>query len=227
MLPRGHGVMRERAPRRRRPAGRRRRPRAGTRPSELPTQPGDERFTTVTGRRTTIEWALATAAADEPGVEVRRGAAIAGLLTGPAVTDGVSRTSPACAWPTARRSPPTSSSTPPDGGRPPPDWIAEIGGRAPEEEAEDFGFTYTGRFFRSADGSVPDAPRRRAHAGRVDLPAVHPGRQRHVVDDRVLGVERRAAAAAARPGHVRAGRPGVRRVRRPGSTASRSATWCR
>ena len=38
------------------------------------------------------------------------------------------------------------------------DWITEIGGRAPVEEAEDFGFTYTGRFFRSADGSVPELP---------------------------------------------------------------------
>src|SRR6476646_9323367 len=40
----------------------------------------DARFTTTTGRRPMIEWAFATAAADEPGVTVRRGVAIRGLL---------------------------------------------------------------------------------------------------------------------------------------------------
>ncbi len=156
MLPRGHGVMREQLPDvvdRLVAAG-------GlhwNQAAELSTQPGDERFSTVTGRRTTIEWVLATAAADESGVDVRRGAAIAGLLTGPAVTDGVPHVTGVrltegeeiaadlVVDATGRRSPTT-------------DWIAEIGGRAPEEEAEDFGFTYTGRFFRSADGSVPELP---------------------------------------------------------------------
>jgi 2-polyprenyl-6-methoxyphenol hydroxylase-like FAD-dependent oxidoreductase len=35
------------------------------------------------------------------------------------------------------------------------DWITDIGGRPPTEVAEDSGFTYIGRFFRSADGSTP------------------------------------------------------------------------
>jgi 2-polyprenyl-6-methoxyphenol hydroxylase-like FAD-dependent oxidoreductase len=35
------------------------------------------------------------------------------------------------------------------------DWITELGGQPPTEVVEDSGFTYIGRFFRSADGSTP------------------------------------------------------------------------
>ena len=82
MLSRGHGVMRQELPDvvDRLVAG------GGL---VMKDHPSDERFTTVTGRRTTIEWALATTALDEPSVEIRRGAVGAGLLTGPSVTDGV------------------------------------------------------------------------------------------------------------------------------------------
>ncbi len=38
---------------------------------------------------------------------------------------------------------------------PTPDWLAEIGAVAPIEQAEDSGFAYYGRYFRSDDGSVP------------------------------------------------------------------------
>jgi 2-polyprenyl-6-methoxyphenol hydroxylase-like FAD-dependent oxidoreductase len=112
---------------------------------------------TVTGRRPTIEWALATSALEEPGVEIRRGAVVAGLRTGPAAIDGVPHVTGVrladgeelgadlVVDAAGRRSPA-------------PEWIADIGGRPPAEEAEDFGFTYTGRFFRSADGSVPELP---------------------------------------------------------------------
>ena len=174
--------------------------------AELPTQPGDERFATVTGRRTTIEWVLATAAADESGVEVRRGAAIAGLLTGPAVTDGVPHVTGVRLTDgeeiaadlvidaTGRRSPTT-------------DWIAEIGGRAPAEEAEDFGFTYTGRFFRSADGSVPEIPGAvLTPAGSISLLCIPA--DNGTWSTTVYSASSDAPAApAARRGHVRAGRP--------------------
>ena len=147
MLSRGHGVMRQELPDvvDRLVAG------GGL---VIKDHPSDERFTTVTGRRTTIEWALATTALDEPRVEIRRGAVVAGLLTGPSVTDGVPHVTGVrladgeelaadlVVDAAGRRSPTT-------------DWIVDIGGRPPAEEAEDFGFTYTGRFFRSADGSLP------------------------------------------------------------------------
>jgi 2-polyprenyl-6-methoxyphenol hydroxylase-like FAD-dependent oxidoreductase len=43
-------------------------------------RPGDERFTTITARRGLIEWVLARAAAEEPGVVVRRGTEAESLL---------------------------------------------------------------------------------------------------------------------------------------------------
>ena len=42
---------------------------------------GDERFEQLTGRRPLVEAVLARQAAREPGVTIRRGAAVAGLLT--------------------------------------------------------------------------------------------------------------------------------------------------
>ena len=47
------------------------------------SEPDDQRFGLLTGRRSTLEWALATAAGNHPGVTLRRGDAIAGLTTGP------------------------------------------------------------------------------------------------------------------------------------------------
>ena len=44
-------------------------------------QPGDERYTTVTGRRPVIEAALARAATAEAGVTVRRGCRVTGLVS--------------------------------------------------------------------------------------------------------------------------------------------------
>jgi 2-polyprenyl-6-methoxyphenol hydroxylase-like FAD-dependent oxidoreductase len=127
----------------------------------LPSIPGaklredDGRFETVTGRRTSIEWSLAEVLAAEPGVEVRRGVAIAGLVPGPAVLDGVVHVAGVrledgeeiaadlVIDATGRRSPTG-------------DWLVAIGGQAPVEESEDVGFSYAGRFFRSTDGSVPE-----------------------------------------------------------------------
>ena len=117
-------------------------------------EPDDERFELMTGRRSTLEWAVATAAADHPGVTFRRGEAIAGLLTGTPFQDGVPHVTGVRLQSgeevsgdividaTGRRSPT-------------PDWLSEIGAVAPTEEAEDSGFAYYGRYFKSDDGSVP------------------------------------------------------------------------
>ncbi|HEX6658952.1 MAG TPA: FAD-dependent oxidoreductase, partial [Ilumatobacter sp.] len=114
----------------------------------------DDRFDSVTGRRSSIEWALATTLEDEPNVTVRRGSAISGLVTGsPAIAgvphvagvrlaDGEVVDADLVIDATGRRSPTI-------------DWITDIGGRPPTEVAEDSGFMYIGRFFRSADGSTP------------------------------------------------------------------------
>jgi 2-polyprenyl-6-methoxyphenol hydroxylase-like FAD-dependent oxidoreductase len=116
--------------------------------------PDDARFEILTGRRTTIEWAFATIAAETPGVEVRRGAVVEGLVAGTAVTADVPHVTGVrlvsgevlradlVIDAAGRRSPSAR-------------WLEALGGRAPEEETEDFGFFYTGRFFRSPDGTLP------------------------------------------------------------------------
>ena len=52
-------------------------------------RPDDERFTAITARRPTIEWAFAATLAETAGVEVRRGVALDGFVPGTAVAPGV------------------------------------------------------------------------------------------------------------------------------------------
>lgn len=114
--------------------------------------PADDRFDLVTGRRSTIEWAMAGAADAHPGVTVRRGEAIAGLLadttaghpphvTGVRLQSGDHLAADLVVDATGRRSPT-------------PDWLAEIGAAAPVDHVEDSGFAYYGRYFRSP-GAMP------------------------------------------------------------------------
>ena len=113
---------------------------------------GDERFRTVTARRPVIEHAVASCA--ERRLDVRRGVAVTELLTGPPAASGVPhvtgvRTSDGEQLPAdlvidamGRRSEL-------------PAWLAGLGARPPAEEAEDSGFTYYTRYFRSAAGPAP------------------------------------------------------------------------
>ncbi|HZR14336.1 MAG TPA: FAD-dependent oxidoreductase [Acidimicrobiia bacterium] len=117
---------------------------------------GDDRFTSVTGRRPVMEAAVASVAAETAGLTIRRGVAVAGLETGAPTADGVPhvtgvRTSTGevigadlVVDMTGRRSPL-------------PSWLAAVGARPVEEEVEDSGFVYYGRHFRSADRSIPPA----------------------------------------------------------------------
>ena len=50
---------------------------------------GDERYEWLTGRRATVEAVLAAAAESTPGVEIRRGTAVVGLVTGSRARPGV------------------------------------------------------------------------------------------------------------------------------------------
>ncbi len=115
-------------------------------------RPGDERFATVTGRRPIIEYAFASAA--EKVLPVVRGAAITGLLTGPSAADGIPHIAGVHTMngkefaadlvvdATGRRSKL-------------PDWLEAIGAHRPIEEAEESGFIYYTRFFRSITGQIP------------------------------------------------------------------------
>jgi 2-polyprenyl-6-methoxyphenol hydroxylase-like FAD-dependent oxidoreductase len=111
----------------------------------------DAAYEMLTGRRSVMEAVIAEAAADTPGVTIRRGAEVAGLVTEaggvPRVTgvrtkDGAELAADLVVDATGRRSPLAR-------------WLAGIGAAPAAEEVEDSGFVYYARHFRSADGSVP------------------------------------------------------------------------
>ena len=109
-------------------------------------RPGDEAIRFVTGRRPTVEWAVAAMSQAEPNVTIRRGVRVRELVTGASavpgvphvagvrttsgeeiradlVVDAMGRRSAAC------------------------EWILSAGGRSPVEEAEDSNFAYFTRYF--------------------------------------------------------------------------------
>ena len=115
---------------------------------------GDERFDWLTGRRPFVEAVFAAQAAATPGIEIRRGVAVRGLLTSPPDRSAVPHV--------------VGVETECDervlgdvildmGGRRSalPSWLAALGGRPTREEREDSGFMYFGRHFCSTDGSAP------------------------------------------------------------------------
>jgi 2-polyprenyl-6-methoxyphenol hydroxylase-like FAD-dependent oxidoreductase len=113
---------------------------------------GDEKFVTLTGRRPVLEYAFATCA--ERRVDVRRGVTVTELATGRPAAQGV---------------PHVTGVRTSDGERIDcdlvidamgrrsdlPRWLAALGASALAEEAEDSGFTYYTRYFRSPGGDPP------------------------------------------------------------------------
>ncbi len=116
---------------------------------------GDERFDVVTARRPVGESVVATMAAATPGVTVRRGVSVSGVLTG-ASSDGIVHVTGVR---TDDGEELTADLVVDAGGRRSavPTWLREAGSPGPDEMIEDCGFVYYGRHFRSADGSVPPA----------------------------------------------------------------------
>ena len=115
-------------------------------------RPGDERLVTLTARRTTLEQLFARAAAGQEGLDVRRGVTAAALegeagggrlhVTGVRTDAGELLEADLVVDATGRRSRL-------------PALVREAGGPDVEEQAEDTGFIYYTRFFRSADGTTP------------------------------------------------------------------------
>src|SRR5688500_3892792 len=115
--------------------------------------PSPERFDVMTAPRPVLDAVLCAVASSIPGIEIRRGVAIAGLeVAGTPVAPGIphvtgARTEAGDVVPadlvvaaTGRRSPLTR-------------WLAELGTKPAHEEKEDSGFVYYGRYLRSRDGS--------------------------------------------------------------------------
>jgi 2-polyprenyl-6-methoxyphenol hydroxylase-like FAD-dependent oxidoreductase len=115
-------------------------------------RPGDERFVTIAARRPALEQVLGRAAEAEPGLDLRRGVAVKELtrhayngtphVTGVRTDAGEELSADLVVDATGRRSPL-------------PRWLSEAGARPAHEEAEDAGFIYYTRFFRSLNGATP------------------------------------------------------------------------
>jgi 2-polyprenyl-6-methoxyphenol hydroxylase-like FAD-dependent oxidoreductase len=117
-------------------------------------QDGDERYEWLTGRRVLVEAVLTAVAESTPGVEVRRGTAVAGLVSGPSALTGV----PHVTGVRTKAGEVIMADLVVDmSGRRSalPGWLEDIGARRPNEELEDSGVLYFGRHFRSADGALP------------------------------------------------------------------------
>lgn len=116
---------------------------------------GDERFETITARRPVAESVTATMAAATPGVTIRRGVGVAGVLTGPG-SDGIVHVTGVR---TEDGEEVSADLVVDAGGRRSsmPSWLRDAGSKGPDEKIEDCGFVYYGRHFRSGDGSVPPA----------------------------------------------------------------------
>jgi 2-polyprenyl-6-methoxyphenol hydroxylase-like FAD-dependent oxidoreductase len=115
---------------------------------------GDECYEWLTGRRAVVEAVLAAAAESTPGLEVRRGTAVTGLISAKPTRSGVPHV--VGVRTRAGESIPADLVVDMSGRRSAlPAWLTDIGARPPAEEMEDIGFVYYGRHFRSADGSVP------------------------------------------------------------------------
>jgi 2-polyprenyl-6-methoxyphenol hydroxylase-like FAD-dependent oxidoreductase len=122
-----------------------------------PDRPEDGALDAVTARRVVVESVLARTADEAPGIEVRRGAAVGGLVPGPADGSGVPCVAglrldsgeeiraDAVVDATGRRSPV-------------PTWLADLGASPLLEEGDDSGFVYFGRHFASTDGTIPSVP---------------------------------------------------------------------
>jgi 2-polyprenyl-6-methoxyphenol hydroxylase-like FAD-dependent oxidoreductase len=133
----------------------------------------DTEFEALTGRRPLMEAVIAAAAEATSGVTIRRGVAVAGLVTvspdgslethvtrvvGVHTESGEQIPADLVVDATGRRSS--------LGG-----WLADSGAVSPAEEAADTGFVYYSRHFRSPDGTMPSLSRtgQQAHGSIATL----------------------------------------------------------
>jgi 2-polyprenyl-6-methoxyphenol hydroxylase-like FAD-dependent oxidoreductase len=138
-----------------------------------PARADDDAFECISGRRCVVEAAVASVAGRTPHLEIRRGTAVAGLVSGPSARDSVPHVAGVrldtgeeiaadlVVDMTGRRSPL-------------PRWLEAIGARPPRDELDDCGFIYYGRHFHSGGGIPPALGGFLMHLGTVSsltLPA--------------------------------------------------------
>jgi 2-polyprenyl-6-methoxyphenol hydroxylase-like FAD-dependent oxidoreductase len=107
-------------------------------------RPDDAELVMIAARRTTFEWALRQAAADDDGVEIRTGRGVVGLTgadgttSGVVLDDGTTIAADLVVLATGRRANVD-------------DWLSAIGGRPVTEQVDDTGIVYLSRFYRLRD----------------------------------------------------------------------------
>jgi 2-polyprenyl-6-methoxyphenol hydroxylase-like FAD-dependent oxidoreductase len=121
-----------------------------------PPREGDDRFAMLSGRRAVTERSVASVAEQTPGLTIRRGVAVGGLVVGPEAVSGIPHV---VGVRTTDGEELRADLVVDCGGRRSalPAWLSDLGGRPPVEEVEDSGFIYLGRHFRSTDGQLPVA----------------------------------------------------------------------
>jgi len=121
--------------------------------SDRSPRPIDDRLWTLTARRPVAEWVFARAAEEHPGITIRRGMHVTGVIGGAAAIAG---TPHVVGIKTADGEEIRADLVVDASGResPGPQWLAAIGSRPAYEEQEDCGFTYYTRYFQ---GSAPPA----------------------------------------------------------------------
>jgi 2-polyprenyl-6-methoxyphenol hydroxylase-like FAD-dependent oxidoreductase len=110
------------------------------------SRPDDDRFGWVTGRRPVLEAVLAAWAEQQPGVTIRRGVRVIGLIEGARMEDDV----PHVAGVVTDDGEQLRADLVVDamGRRTPSDaWLADLGAAPPQRTAEDSGFAYYTRYF--------------------------------------------------------------------------------
>jgi 2-polyprenyl-6-methoxyphenol hydroxylase-like FAD-dependent oxidoreductase len=120
-----------------------------TMPRSLPVrepEPGDRAFRFVTGRRPVVELAVATAAGEQPGLDVRRGVRVTELIAGPAAVPGVPHVAGVrtAAGDELRADLVVDAMGRRSRGT---ELLTAIGARLPPADAQDSGFTYYTQYF--------------------------------------------------------------------------------
>ena len=117
----------------------------------------DSEFEALTGRRPVMEAVLAAAAEATAGVTVRRGTAVAGLVTASPAGSLETGVPHVAGVRTASGEQVTADLVVDAAGRRSrlAGWLADCGAARPAEEAEESGFVYYCRHFRSPDRTIP------------------------------------------------------------------------
>jgi flavin-dependent dehydrogenase len=121
--------------------------------SDREPRPGDDRLRFVTGRRPTAEATFGRAAEETPGVTIKRGVSVGGLLNGTEAAKGIPHVSGVKLVDGEELRADLVVDT--SGRRTKlPDWLAAHGARPPYVESEDRGFIYFTRYYTGPEPPV-------------------------------------------------------------------------